>query len=62
MTDKCPYKKCANDHYKHDWLDEILFLNLGLDLTTKDTQYPIIRMEDLHDARAKIIEKLEENK
>lgn len=55
---KCPYKKCAHDHYDHKWLDEILFLNLGLDLTTRDTQYPTIRMEDLHEARARIVEKV----
>ena len=55
----CPYRSCAKDHYKHNWLDEILLYDLGLDLTSKDAQHPIVLMEDLHLARAKIIKKVE---
>ena len=55
---ECPYKDCKHDHLKYDWLDEIIFSKLSLDLTTKDMQYPIIIYKDLHEARAEIITKL----
>lgn len=57
---KCPYKECASDHYDYGWLDEILFLDPGLDLTRKEEQYPLIYMKDLHKARANIIIKIKE--
>lgn len=38
-----------------EWLDEILFLKLGLDLTRKDAQYPIVPAKDLQEARQAIL-------
>lgn len=42
------------------WLDELIFLKLGLDLTRKDAQYPIVPSGDLDKFRAAIAAKLEQ--
>lgn len=42
----------------HEWLDKLMFLKLGLDLTRKDTQYPLVPSSKLAKFRAAILTEL----